>query len=510
MNCREMLELVDVLAREKNVEKNIVFGVLEIALASAIKRARFPGEDADILVRVDQQTGQFSAVRRWLVVPDEEGLQEPDRQEMFSDIHDEYPDLQPGDYVERPIENVDIDSAGRRFAQDAKQVILQRLRDAEREQILAEFLEKKESIVTGSIKRMDKGDAIVEVGRLEARLPRSQMIPRENMRTGDRVRAYVDHVGDTPKGKTVILSRTSPEFIKKLFELEVPEIEEGIIEIKAAARDPGARAKIAVTSHDRRVDPIGTCIGMRGSRVNAVTSELSGERIDIVVWNEDPAQFVVGALEPAKVRSIVMLEDTHTMEVVVDEDNLAVAIGRGGQNVRLASELTGWQINILTQAEASEKHDAEVARIREEFMKSLDIDEAAANVLISEGFSSIEEIAYVPEKELFSIEAFDQETIEELRARARNKLLADAITREENLRKADPALLALDGMDNDLASRLVGRGVRTLDDLGGLATEELVEITGLDEAAASRLIMAARAHWFGEDAAKAAETEKKE
>ena len=510
MNCREMLELVDVLAREKNVEKNIVFGVLEIALASAIKRARFPGEDADILVRVDQQTGEFSAVRRWLVVPDEEGLQEPDRQEMFSDIHDEYPDLQPGDYVERPIENVDIDSAGRRFAQDAKQVILQRLRDAEREQILAEFLEKKESIVTGSIKRMDKGDAIVEVGRLEARLPRSQMIPRENMRTGDRVRAYVDHVGDTPKGKTVILSRTSPEFIKKLFELEVPEIEEGIIEIKAAARDPGARAKIAVTSHDRRVDPIGTCIGMRGSRVNAVTSELSGERIDIVVWNEDPAQFVVGALEPAKVRSIVMLEDTHTMEVVVDEDNLAVAIGRGGQNVRLASELTGWQINILTQAEASEKRDAEVARIREEFMKSLDIDEAAANVLISEGFSSIEEIAYVPEKELFSIEAFDQETIEELRARARNKLLADAITREENLRKADPALLALDGMDNDLASRLVGRGVRTLDDLGGLATEELVEITGLDEAAASRLIMAARAHWFGEDAAKAAETEKKE
>lgn len=510
MNCREMLELVDVLAREKNVEKNIVFGVLEIALASAIKRARFPGEDADILVRVDQQTGEFSAVRRWLVVPDEEGLQEPDRQEMFSDIHDEYPDLQPGDYVERPIENVDIDSAGRRFAQDAKQVILQRLRDAEREQILAEFLEKKESIVTGSIKRMDKGDAIVEVGRLEARLPRNQMIPRENMRTGDRVRAYVDHVGDTPKGKTVILSRTSPEFIKKLFELEVPEIEEGIIEIKAAARDPGARAKVAVTSHDQRVDPIGTCIGMRGSRVNAVTSELSGERIDIVVWNEDPAQFVVGALEPAKVRSIVMLEDTHTMEVVVDEDNLAVAIGRGGQNVRLASELTGWQINILTQAEASEKRDAEVARIREEFMKSLDIDEAAANVLITEGFSSIEEIAYVPEKELFSIEAFDQETIEELRARARNKLLADAITREENLRKADPALLALNGMDNDLASKLVSRGVRTLDDLGGLATEELVEITGLDEAAASRLIMAARAHWFGEDAAKAEATEKKE
>ena len=508
MNCREMLELVDVLAREKNVDKDIVFGVLEIALASAIKRARFPGEDADIVVHVDHDSGEFTAARRWVVVPDEEGLQEPDRQEMFSDIHDDYPDLEPGDFIERPIEAVDIDSAGRRFAQDAKQVILQRLRDAEREQILSEFLEKQQSIVTGTIKRMDKGDAIVEIERLEARLPRNQMIPRENIRSGDHVRAYVDHVGETPKGKTVFLSRTSPEFLKKLFELEVPEIEEGIIEIKAAARDPGARAKIAVISHDQRVDPIGTCIGMLGSRVKAVMAELSGERVDIVIWNADPAQFVVGALEPAKVRSIVMLEDTHTMEVVVDEDNLAVAIGRGGQNVRLASELTGWQINILTQAEASEKREAEVSRIRDAFMTSLDIDEAAANVLIAEGFSSVEEIAYVPEKELFSIEAFDHETIEELRARARNKLLADAITREENLRKADPRLLALDGMTNDLASKLVSRGVRTLDDLGDLAAEELVEMTGLEEAEANKLIMAARAHWFG-DAAEAGKDEAK-
>lgn len=496
MNSREMLELVDVLAREKNVEKDTVFGVLEVALASAVKRARFPGEDADVVVRVDRATGEFTAVRRWLVVPDEEGLQQPDRQEMYSDIHDEFPDLKPGDYIERPIENVDIDGAGRRFAQDAKQVILQRLRDAEREQILKEFLERQESIVTGQIKRMDKGDAIVEVGRLEARLPRNQMIPRENMRTGDRVRAYVDHVGETPKGRTVILSRTSPEFLKKLFELEVPEIEEGIIEIKAAARDPGMRAKIAVMSHDRRVDPIGTCIGMRGSRVNAVTTELSGERIDIVVWNADPAQFVVGALEPAKVRSIVMLEETHTMEVVVDEDNLAVAIGRGGQNVRLASELTGWQINILTEAEANEKRSEEVERIRKDFMESLDIDEAAADVLIGEGFSSIEEIAYVPEKELFAIDAFDRETIEELRSRARNKLLADAITREENLRKADPALLSLEGMDNDIANKLVAKGVKTLDDLADLAADELEEIAGIDEERATKLIMGARAHWF--------------
>lgn len=491
-----MLELVDVLAREKNVEKDVVFGVLELALASAVKRARFPGVDADVVVLVDRATGEFTALRRWLVVGDEEGLAEPDRQEMFSDIHDEFPDLNVGDYLERPIDNVDIDSAGRRFAQDAKQVILQRLRDAEREQILKEFLEKNETIVTGTIKRMDKGDAIVEIDRLEARLPRNQMIPRENMRTGDRVRAYVDHVGETPKGRTVILSRTSPEFVKKLFELEVPEIEEGIIEIKAAARDPGLRAKIAVTSHDRRVDPIGTCIGMRGSRVNAVTSELSGERIDIVVWSEDPAQFVVGALEPAKVSSIVMLEETHTMEVVVDEENLAVAIGRGGQNVRLASELTGWQINIMTQAEASEKRDEETAKIRADFMASLDIDEAAANVLIEEGFSSVEEIAYVPEKELFAIEAFDRDTIEELRQRARNKLLADALAREENLRKAEKDFLELDGMDNDLANKLVAHDVKTLDELAELATDELVEMTGIDEERAKKLITGARAHWF--------------
>lgn len=491
-----MLELVDVLAREKNVEKDVVFGVLELALASAVKRSRFPGVDADVVVLVDRATGEFTALRRWLVVADEEGLAEPDRQEMFSDIHDEFPDLNVGDYLERPIDNVDIDSAGRRFAQDAKQVILQRLRDAEREQILKEFLEKNETIVTGTIKRMDKGDAIVEIDRLEARLPRNQMIPRENMRTGDRVRAYVDHVGETPKGRTVILSRTSPEFVKKLFELEVPEIEEGIIEIKAAARDPGLRAKIAVTSHDRRVDPIGTCIGMRGSRVNAVTSELSGERIDIVVWSEDPAQFVVGALEPAKVSSIVMLEETHTMEVVVDEENLAVAIGRGGQNVRLASELTGWQINIMTQAEASEKRDEETAKIRADFMASLDIDEAAANVLIEEGFSSVEEIAYVPEKELFAIEAFDRDTIEELRQRARNKLLADALAREENLRKAEKDFLELDGMDNDLANKLVAHDVKTLDELAELATDELVEMTGIDEERAKKLITGARAHWF--------------
>ena len=453
-NCREMLELVEVLARSQNVVVGIVFCVLAMALASAVKKARFPGEDADIVVHVDRDTGTFEAARRWLVVADDEGLQEPDRQEMLSDIIDEFPDAKPGDYIEREIDKIDVDTAGRRFAQDAKQVILQRLRDAERDQILKEFLAKNETIVTGTVKRMDKGDAIVEIGRLEARLPRNQMIPRESIRTGDRVRAYVDRIGETTKGQQVTLSRTSPEFLKKLFELEVPEIEEGLLEIKSAARDPGVRAKIAVYTRDRRIDPIGTCVGMRGSRVSAVTNELGGERIDIVLWNEDPAQFVVGALEPAKVRSIVMLE------------------------------------------EANEKRDAEVARIREEFMTKLDVDEDAANVLIDEGFSSIEEIAYVPEKELHAIEAFDTETVDELRQRARNKLLSEAIAREENLRQADKGLIELEGMDNDLAAKLVANGVKTADDLGELATDDLVEMTGIEEERAQKLIMAARASWF--------------
>ena len=489
-----MLEMVEVLAQEKNVPREVVFGVLETALSSAVKKANFAGEDADIEVHVDRDTGDYRAWRRWLIVADDQGLQEPDRQEMYSDIHDEYPELNVGDYIREEVQN--INSSGRRFAQDAKQVILQRLRDAEREQMLVEFLARDEKVISGLVKRMDKGDAIVEIGRLEARLPRNQMIPRESIRTGDRVRAYVDRIGETTKGQQVTLSRTSPEFLKKLFELEVPEIEEGLLEIKSAARDPGVRAKIAVYTRDRRIDPIGTCVGMRGSRVSAVTNELGGERIDIVLWNEDPAQFVVGALEPAKVRSIVMLEDTHTMEVVVDEENLAVAIGRAGQNVRLASELTGWQINILTESEANEKRDAEVARIREEFMTKLDVDEDAANVLIDEGFSSIEEIAYVPEKELHAIEAFDTETVDELRQRARNKLLSEAIAREENLRQADKGLIELEGMDNDLAAKLVANGVKTADDLGELATDDLVEMTGIEEERAQKLIMAARASWF--------------
>ena len=347
---REMLEMVEVLAQEKNVPREVVFGVLEMALASAVKKAHFSGEDADVEVQVDRDTGDYRAWRRWLVVADDQGLQEPDRQEMFSDIHDDYPDLEVGDYIRVEIDNVN--SSGRRFAQDAKQVILQRLRDAEREQMLVEFLARDEKVISGLVKRVDKGDAIVEIGKVEARLPRSEMLPKESMRPGDRVRAYVARVDRTSKGQQIFLSRTCPEFIKELFALQVPEIEEGLLEIKSAARDPGSRAKIAVQAKDARLDPVGTCIGVRGTRVNAVSNELGGERVDIVVWDDEPAQFVVSALEPAKVSGVVMLEDSHTMEVVVDEDNLAIAIGRAGQNVRLASELTGWKIDIMTDEQA--------------------------------------------------------------------------------------------------------------------------------------------------------------
>ncbi|MBO5658829.1 MAG: transcription termination/antitermination protein NusA [Duodenibacillus sp.] len=490
---REMLDMVEVLAHEKNVEKAAVFGVLEMALASAVKKSQFPGEDADVVVTVNRNTGDWSAVRRWLIVSDDQGLQQPDREEMFSDIEEDYPELNVGDYIEKPIEN--INTSGRRFAQDAKQVILQRLRDAEREQILNEFLAREEKVVSGQVKRVDKDGAIIEIGRLEARLPRSEMIPRENLRTSDRVRAYVLRVDESTKGKQVILSRACPEFLIKLFELEVPEIEEGVVEIKSAARDPGARAKIAVLSRDKRVEPVGTCIGIRGSRVTAVTNELAGERIDVVRWDENPVQYIVESLKPAKVSKVVADEEATSMDVTVEEDNLAIAIGRGGQNVRLATELTGWQINIMTADEANEKHEAEIGEARGEFMAELDMDQEAATALVECGIYSLEELAYVPEQEIIDLGIFDAETVVELRERARNALLARALQREENLRQADASLLALEGMDNDLASKLVSADVKTADDLGDLDVEELMEKTGLEEEAAKQLIMAARATW---------------
>lgn len=490
---REILLLVDALAREKNVTREVVFGALESALASAMKK-RFK-EDADIRVSIDRETGSHEGFRRWLVVPDEAGLQEPDKQELLSDAREISPDLQEGDYIEEPLEPVEF---GRIGAQAAKQAILQKIRDAEREQVLNDFLDRGETIISGTIKRMDKGDCIVETGKIEARLPRTEMIPKENLRVGDRVRAFVLRVDHAARGQQVILSRTSPEFIRQLFENEVPEIEQGLLEIKAAARDPGVRAKIAVVAYDKRIDPIGTCVGMRGSRVTAVRNELGGEQVDIVLWSEDPAQFVIGALAPANVESIVVDEDKHAMDVVVDEENLPKAIGAKGQNVRLASELTSWQINIMTPEESLNRQENERASLRATFMDKLDVDEEVADILIDEGFTGLEEIAYVPMQELLEIEAFDEDTINELRARARNALLTEAIAQEERLETAQD-LLELEGMTPELAAKLAERNVHTRDDLAELATDELAEIAGMDEKQASDLIMRARAHWFDEE-----------
>jgi N utilization substance protein A len=491
---REILLLVDALAREKNVPKETVFGALESALAMATKKL-FAEDDVDIRVAVDRETGEYDAYRRWLVVPDEAGLQEPGHQIILSDAREQIADIEVEEHIEELLPRQDV-ASGRRFAQDTKQVILQKIRDAEREQLLSDFLARGDQIVSGTIKRMDKGDAVIEIGKVVARLPRSEMIPKENLRIGDRVRAFVQKIDRQARGPQVILSRTSSEFLMKLFEFEVPEIEQGLLVIKSAARDPGVRAKIAVWTNDRRIDPIGTCVGMRGSRVQAVTNELAGERVDIVLWSDDPAQFVIGALAPANVSSILVDEDKHAMDVVVDEDNLAIAIGRSGQNVRLASEMTGWQINIMTAEESAQKQESEQVGVRQTFIEKLDVDEEIANILIQEGFSTLEEIAYVPVNELREIEAFDEDTVEELRNRARNALLTDAIKREENLEQAEKDLLELEGMDADLAAKLAENSIRTRDDLGELAVDELTEMTGIDDERARGLIMAARAHWF--------------
>ena len=487
---REILLLVDALAREKNVTRDVVFDALEGALASAMKK-RFK-EDADIRVSVNRANGDHEGFRRWLVVPDEAGLQEPDRQEMLSDAREIVSDIEVGEYIEEALEPVEF---GRIGAQAAKQAILQRIRDAEREQVLNDFLERGETIISGSIKRMDKGDVIIETGKIEARLPRSEMIPKENLRVGDRVRAYVLKIDRAARGQQVILSRTSPEFIRELFENEVPEIEQGLLEIKGAARDPGVRAKIAVVAYDKRIDPIGTCVGMRGSRVTAVRNELGGEQVDIVLWSEDPAQFVIGALAPANVESILVDEDKHAMDVVVDEENLPKAIGAKGQNVRLASELTGWQINIMTPEESLNRQEQERAALRQTFMSKLDVDEEVADILIDEGFTGLEEIAYVPLQELLEIESFDEDTINELRTRARNALLTEAIVQEERVETAQD-LLSLEGMTPDLVAKLSEGGIKSRDDLAELATDELAEMAGIDEESASQFIMKARAHWF--------------
>jgi len=487
---REILLLVDALSREKNVDKEVVFEALESALASATKK-RFVDE-ADVRVSIDRETGEYESFRRWEVM-DDETFETPDMHIKLEEAQKRNPAIQLGEFIEEPLENIDF---GRIGAQAAKQVIFQKIRDAEREQVLSDFMERKEHLVSGTVKRLERGNALIEFGKIEALLPREQMIPKENLRVGDRVKAHLLRVDRSARGPQVILSRTSNELLMKLFELEVPEIEEKLLEIVSAARDSGSRAKIAVLSHDPRIDPIGTCVGMRGSRVQGVTNELAGERVDIILWSEDPATYVINALAPAEVSSIVVDEERHSMDVVVEEENLAQAIGRGGQNVRLASELTGWELNIMTVEQSNEKHAEEFSRTRAMFMEKLDVDEEVADILVQEGFNTLEEVAYVPLEEMLEIESFDEATVNELRSRARNALLTAAIASEEKVEHGIEDLLRLEGMDEQTARALVAKGVTTQDQLADLDADELVELSGMDAERANTLIMTARAPWF--------------
>ena len=488
---RELLMLVDAISREKSVERDDVFAAVEAALASATKKLH--GGEVDVRVAIDRENGNYETFRRWHVVPDEAGLQLPDAEILLFEAKEQIEDIEVDDYIEEPIDSVPI---GRIGAQAAKQVILQKIRDAEREQLLNDFLSRGDKIFVGTVKRLDKGDLIVESGRVEGRLRRNELIPKENLRSGDRVRAIILEIDTTLRGPQIILSRSAPPFMMELFRQEVPEIEQGLLEIKSCARDPGSRAKIAVQSHDKRVDPIGTCVGVRGSRVNAVTNELAGERVDIVLWSEDPAQFVIGALAPANVVSIVVDEEKHAMDVVVDEENLAIAIGRGGQNVRLASELTGWRINIMTADESAQKQENESESVRKLFVDKLDVDAEVADILIAEGFTSLEEVAYVPLTEMLEIESFDEDTVHELRTRAKDALLTMEIAKEERVDDVSQDLRDLDGVPPGLISKLAEGGIHTRDDLADLAVDELVELTAMDEGAAKALIMKAREHWF--------------
>ena len=485
---REILLLVDALAHEKNVSKDIIFSAVEEALASATKK-KYP-DDVDIIVDIDQETGEYKSFRKWTIVLEE--LFENDQAEI--PLGDEKANgMAENEIIKEPIDSVEF---GRIGAQAAKQVILQKVREAEREQILNEFLARDEKLVSGQIRRMERGNAIIEVGRLDAVLPRDEMIPKENLRVGDRVRAFLLNIDNNVRGPQLVLSRNSPEFLIRLFELEVPEIEEGLLEIMSASRDPGLRSKIAVKANDQRLDPVGTCVGMRGSRVQAVTGELAGERVDIVLWALEPAQFVINSMAPAEVSSIVVDEDKRSMDLVVTEDQLAQAIGRNGQNIRLASELTGWELNILTEEQSEEKNKEEYTSSSKLFIEQLDVDEDVADILVKEGFSSIEEVAYVPIEEMGQIEALDEDTVNELRTRARAAILKDAISSEEKIPVPAENLLSMDGMDKDTAKLLAAKSIITMEDLAELATDELIELVKMDEERANTLIMTARAPWF--------------
>jgi len=499
---KEILLVVDAVSNEKGVDKEIIFEAIEAALASATRKKN--GGEIEVRVSIDRETGDYETYRRWLVVDDAETqvLENPIAEITLSAARAEEPDrdIQPGDYIEDQIESI---SFGRIAAQTAKQVIVQKVREAERAKVVEAFQDRVGELITGIVKRADRGSIVLDLGNnAEALVPKSEMIPKEAARAGDRLRGYLYDVRSEQRGPQLFVSRTSSELLIELFKLEVPEVGENLIEIVGAARDPGLRAKIAVRAHDPRIDPVGACVGMRGSRVQAVSNELGGERVDIILWNDNAAQFVINAMSPADVTSIVVDEDAHSMDIAVKDENLSQAIGRGGQNVRLASQLTGWELNVMSEEQAAEKSEAEAQAHIEHFMEQLDVDEEVAAILVQEGFTNIEEIAYVDDAEMASIEEFDQEIVEELRNRAKDALLTRAIAKEEVLGDVEPAedLLSMEGMDRKLAFEFASRGVVTMEDLAEQSIDELLEIEGMDEERAGKLIMTARAPWFEESA----------
>ncbi|MBW4051929.1 MAG: transcription termination/antitermination protein NusA [Proteobacteria bacterium] len=497
---KEILMVVDAVSNEKGVDKEVIFEALEAALASATRKKY--GEEWDARVAIDRRSGDYETFRRWKVFADDSTeLEAPEHELRLEDAREIDPKVEVGGFVEQPMESVQF---GRIAAQQAKQVIVQKVREAERQQVVDAYQDRIGTLVSGVVKRVDRNGIFVDLGsNAEGFIPRTDMIPREQVKAQDRIKAFLKEVRSELRGPQLFLTRTAPEFLIELFKLEVPEVGQGLIQILGAARDAGVRAKIAVRSNDPRIDPVGACVGMRGSRVQAVSNEIAGERVDIIPHDANPAQFVINAMSPAEVMSIVMDEDSHSMDIAVAEEKLSQAIGRGGQNIRLASQLTGWELNVMTESDAEAKSDSEAKSLVQMFMKQLDVDEDVATILAQEGFSTIEEIAYVPQGEIASIEEFDEEIVKELRNRARDVLLTQAIASEETLDQSMPAddLLLLEGMSPDLALALARRGVRTREDLAEQSVEDLKDIEGLAAEEAGKLIMTARAHWFEADQA---------
>jgi N utilization substance protein A len=494
---KEILLVVDAVSNEKGVGKEVIFEALEAALASAARK--LSNDERDVRVTINRATGEYETFRRWQVLADDAEIEIADSQILLGDARKRNPDIEVGGFIEEPMENAEF---GRIAAQTAKQVIVQRVREAERAQVVEAYSNRTGELVNGIVKRVERGNVYIDLGgNAEAFISQRHMIQGETVRPGERLRAYLFEVREEARGPQLFASRTIVEFLIALFELEVPEIGQELISIMGGARDPGRRAKIAVRSNDRRTDPIGACVGMRGSRVQAVSNELAGERIDIILWDENPAQFVINAMAPAEVASIVMDEEKQSMDIAVEESNLSQAIGRGGQNVRLASELTGWSLNVLTVEQAVQKSEEESRSILERFMQRLDVGEDVASILVQEGFSNIEEVAYVPESELMEIEEFDEEMVQEIRRRARDALLTQMIAKEEVLDENKPAadLIELEGMSERLAYRLAEKGIRTQEDLAELSVDELKEYDEMTDEAAAALIMAARAPWFAEE-----------